>query len=93
MEKQIVECFKALGDPIRFKIYSQLRHGSVCACDFIEVLDLEIAQPTLSFHLKKLNQCGLIDVKKDGIWKFYSINQEVDKLMKDFWDNSNKVLF
>ena len=88
MDKQLVECFKALGDPIRFKIYSRLKHGTVCACDFLGELDLEISQPTLSFHLKKLNKCGLINVEKDGIRKNISVNFEVLHKIQHYWNKT-----
>jgi len=88
MEKQLVECFKALGDPIRLKIYSRLKKGVVCACDFLDELNLEISQPTLSFHLKKLSQCGLIDEQKDGIRKNFSVNKEMLEVMRNYLDKT-----
>ena len=90
MDKQLVECFKALGDPIRFRIYSRLKHGTVCACEFLGELDLEISQPTLSFHLKKLSQCGLINEEKDGIRKIFSVNHDVFELMKHYWNQTTE---
>lgn len=90
MDKQLVECFKALGDPIRFKIYTRLKHGTVCACDFLGELDLEISQPTLSFHLKKLTQCGLISEEKDGIRKNFSVNREVLELMQKYLNETKE---
>lgn len=90
MEKQLVECFKALGDPIRFRIYDRLIHGTVCACDFLSELDLDITQPTLSFHLKKLSQCGLINQEKDGTTKNFTVNHEVFELMKHYWNKTTE---
>ncbi len=85
MSQQLIECLKALGDPVRFKIYQRLQKGEVCACDFLDLLDLSITQPTLSFHLKKMASCGLIDVKKDGIRQRYTVNEEMANKLKNIW--------
>ena len=52
------ELFKVLGDPTRVRIVNLIATtgGPVCACDFNDVLDL--AQPTISHHLKKLTEAG-----------------------------------
>ncbi len=85
MNDQVVEVFKALGDPIRFKIYQSVRQREVCACDFLRVLDLDISQPTLSFHLKKLVGCGLILERKEGVFKHYRVNENLIKEIVDIF--------
>jgi ArsR family transcriptional regulator, arsenate/arsenite/antimonite-responsive transcriptional repressor len=85
MDKNLIECFKALGDPIRFSIFNSLKHKTICACEFTQVLDLEVSQPTLSFHLKKLRDCGLIIETKEGTRKVMSINQDMVSLIQDYW--------
>ena len=87
MSQQLIECLKALGDPVRFKIYQRLQKGEVCACDFLEMLDLSITQPTLSFHLRKMASCGLIDVRKDGIRQRYIANKEMATKLKNIWSD------
>ncbi len=68
--------FKALADPHRVRIMNLLANtdGPICACDFTE--SLGISQPTVSFHLKKLQQAGLLERERRGVWAFYSINGE-----------------
>jgi ArsR family transcriptional regulator len=68
--------FKALADPHRVRIVNQLANSPapVCACDFIDTLGL--AQPTVSHHLKKLVQAGLLDREQRGTWAFYSLNRD-----------------
>jgi ArsR family transcriptional regulator, arsenate/arsenite/antimonite-responsive transcriptional repressor len=68
--------FKALGDPHRVRIVNQLVNSPepVCACDFNEPLGL--AQPTVSHHLKKLVQAGLLDREQRGVWAYYSLNRD-----------------
>lgn len=83
MEYNAVECFKALADPIRFSIIQRLEDDrELCACNLLE--DFEITQPTLSFHMKKLTACGLVNVRRDGIWMKYSVNVDfVGRIIED----------
>ncbi len=67
--------FKALGDETRLAIIRQLQEqGEVCACDFMACCDL--AQPTVSHHLKVLRQAGLVKTEKRGLWVYYTLNSE-----------------
>ena len=75
MELNIVELLKALSDPIRLSILKKLfSREELCACDILD--DYKISQPTLSFHMKKLTQSGLVSSRKDGTWVKYKINSE-----------------
>jgi ArsR family transcriptional regulator, arsenate/arsenite/antimonite-responsive transcriptional repressor len=67
--------FKALADPHRVRIVNLLANqdGPACVCDFTEPLGL--SQPTVSFHLKKLVQAGLLDREQQGVWAYYSIDR------------------
>ena len=62
---------KALSDPNRLKIIDLLSCGEKCACAILE--SFEFTQPTLSHHMKVLMDCGLIEVRKDGIWNYYKL--------------------
>jgi ArsR family transcriptional regulator len=68
--------FKALADPARVRIVNVLatQTDAVCGCDLEEPLDL--SQPTVSFHLKKLHEAGVLDREKRGVWVYYSLNRE-----------------
>jgi ArsR family transcriptional regulator, arsenate/arsenite/antimonite-responsive transcriptional repressor len=68
--------FKALSDPARVRILNVLatQADAVCGCDLEE--PLELSQPTVSFHLKKLHEAGLLDRQKRGVWVYYSLNRE-----------------
>jgi ArsR family transcriptional regulator len=73
--------FKALADPHRVQIISLLANadGPVCVCDFMPLLGL--AQPTVSFHLKKLLSVGLIRREERGTWSYYSLDRNaLDRL-------------
>jgi ArsR family transcriptional regulator len=68
--------FKALGDPARVRIVNLLSRadGPVCACEFEPALGL--SQPTVSHHLKKLTDAGLLEREQRGKWAYFSINPE-----------------
>ena len=67
---------KALGDPIRLQLVDVLkRHaGKVCVCELVPLFD--ISQPTLSHHLKKLRQAGIVASERRGLWAYYYVNPE-----------------
>jgi ArsR family transcriptional regulator len=67
--------FKALADPARVRIVNMLaaaEHG-VCVCDLIPHLGL--SQPTVSHHLRKLADAGLLERRREGTWAFYSLDR------------------
>jgi len=75
------ELFSALGDPARVRIVNLLATSSepVCACELYEPLGL--AQPTVSHHLKKLVEAGLLDREQRGKWAYFSVRRDaVEKL-------------
>ncbi len=73
MDEQ-VEIFKALSDKNRLLILDMLSCGEMCACDIMD--GLELTQPTISHHMKILQQAGLVNGEKKGKWMVYSINNE-----------------
>ncbi|HKP17070.1 MAG TPA: metalloregulator ArsR/SmtB family transcription factor [Gaiellaceae bacterium] len=68
--------FKALGDPARVKIVNLLATSDapVCVCELLAPLGL--SQPTVSHHLKKLTDAGLLDREQRGVWAYYSLDRE-----------------
>lgn len=75
------ELFRALGDPARVRIVNRVATSAepVCACELYEPLGL--AQPTVSHHLKKLTDVGLLEREQRGKWAYFSLNPEaVEKL-------------
>jgi ArsR family transcriptional regulator len=68
--------FRALGDPARVRIVNVLATagGEVCGSELTEALGL--AQPTVSHHLKKLHDAGLLDREQRGKWAYYSLKRE-----------------
>src|SRR4051794_21013030 len=74
--KATAELFKALADPSRVRIVNALARSDkpVCACDFEPALDL--SQPTVSHHLKKLTEAGLLEREQRGKWAYFSLKRD-----------------
>ena len=62
---------KALSDRSRVKIMKMLQRRVLCVCEIQKALG--IAQPTVSKHLKVLEEAGLITFHKQGLWVNYSL--------------------
>ena len=75
--------FKALSDPHRVRIVNMLSNSdeAICVCDLTEPMGL--AQPTVSHHLKKLLDAGLIHREQRGTWSYYSLNTEAMARLRD----------
>lgn len=72
--------FKALSDPVRLRLYTRIAScaGETCVCD---IQDVGVSQPTVSHHLRKLREAGLIDCERRGTWVYYwPVNGGLDAL-------------
>lgn len=69
--KDFIKVMKALSDPNRVKIVKMLQHKSMCVCELQEAL--QISQSSVSKHLKLLEEAGLVDYKKEGLWVNYHL--------------------
>jgi ArsR family transcriptional regulator, arsenate/arsenite/antimonite-responsive transcriptional repressor len=68
----LAPAFKALGDPVRLQLMSQIAsasEGEACVCDLTPGFDL--TGPTISHHLKVLREAGLIEGERRGTWVYY----------------------
>src|SRR5919109_2349848 len=73
--------FRALADPARVRIVNVLATSddAVCVCNLTEPLGL--TQPTVSHHLKKLVDAGLLEREQRGKWAYYTLKRDaVEKL-------------
>lgn len=69
--------FKALSDPVRLRLFSKVAShpdGEACVCD---IQDVGVSQPTVSHHLKKLKDAGLLTSERRGTWVYYRIEPSV----------------
>src|SRR5437899_1687748 len=69
--------FRALADPTRVQMVHMLKAASepICVCDFTAAFDL--GQPTVSHHLARLKEAGLVASFKRGVWSFYTLRQDL----------------
>ena len=75
------ELFRALGDPARVRIVNALATCGepVCICNLVE--PLELSQPTVSHHMKKLVDAGLVEREQRGKWAYFTLKRDaVEKL-------------
>ena len=74
MNGEYLRVFRAFSDEKRIRILELLTQGEQCACALLE--ELEISQPTLSYHMKHLCASGIVKARSVGPWRYYSIDAE-----------------
>jgi ArsR family transcriptional regulator len=81
--QRLLRAFKALADPTRLEILRLLRAqpGATCVCDIVD--HFELAQPTISHHLKVLREAGLLTHSRVGIWSFYALDPRAPALLDE----------
>ena len=70
--QEFIKVLKALSDPNRVKLLKMLQRRTMCVCEIRAAL--RIAQPTVSKHLKILEDAGLVNHEKEGLWVNYSLS-------------------
>ncbi|MBA2176579.1 winged helix-turn-helix transcriptional regulator [Halobacillus locisalis] len=102
MEKTIIELesaaqvLKLMGDKTRLTILGMVKSGECCVCEFVEVL--QMSQPSVSQHLRKLRDAGLVKERRNGQWIFYSLNTEhvaysmVEHVLEQIPDQKEKLV-
>ena len=74
--KKFLKVMKALSEPNRVKIVKMLQNKMMCVCEIQAAL--QIAQPSVSKHLKILEDAGLVSFRKDGTWVNYHLTDGSD---------------
>ena len=73
--KDLATQLKAIADPARLRLLSLMMANEdleACTCDLTEALGL--SQPTVSHHLKKLTEAGLVYAqRREGPWTYYRV--------------------
>jgi ArsR family transcriptional regulator, arsenate/arsenite/antimonite-responsive transcriptional repressor len=69
--RRFIKDTEALSDPGRVRIIKMLQHRSMCVCEIQAAI--ELAQPTISKHLKVLEEAGLVTYRKNGLWVNYAL--------------------
>lgn len=70
--QDLADLLKVAAEPNRLQILEMLSCGKMCACDILA--HFNFTQPTLSHHMKVLEQKGLVIVEKQAKWHYYSLN-------------------
>jgi ArsR family transcriptional regulator, arsenate/arsenite/antimonite-responsive transcriptional repressor len=75
---RLVAVLKAMADPVRLRLLrlvAECPDTTACACHLPAALG--ISQPTLSHHLKKLVESGLLQREQRGRWVHYRLEPQV----------------
>jgi ArsR family transcriptional regulator, arsenate/arsenite/antimonite-responsive transcriptional repressor len=74
--ERMAQVAKALGDPVRMQLVDVLRKhaGKVCVCELVPLF--ELSQPTVSHHLKKLRDAGIVGSERQGLWAYYYVEPD-----------------
>ena len=77
----VAEAAKLLSDPIRVQVLDVLRghDEAVCQCELQPLFD--VSQPTLSHHLRKLEEAGVVSVERRGRWAYYSTDPDAMEVL------------
>lgn len=84
--ERMAAMFKALSDPVRLRLFSKVAShagGEACVCD---ISDVGVSQPTVSHHLKKLKDAGLLTSERRGTWVYYAVAPSVVAAMSAMLD-------
>jgi ArsR family transcriptional regulator len=78
-----VDLLRLLADPARLQMLASLQEADqpVCICDFTAALGL--SQPTISHHMGKLRNAGLVKATRMGIWSFYEMAPGLAPAVRD----------
>jgi ArsR family transcriptional regulator, arsenate/arsenite/antimonite-responsive transcriptional repressor len=75
---------KVLADPTRLRLLSMLldsEHGEACTCDLVEPLGL--SQPTVTHHLQRMAEVGIVHGERRGRWTYYSVDKNAIEAITD----------
>lgn len=74
---QLSDVLKLLSDPTRLQIVVTLRDlgEAVCVCDCVPAFGL--SQPTISHHLARLREAGVLEVTRQGGWAYYALRRDL----------------
>lgn len=78
MLKIYLKVVKALSDRSRVKIIKMLQVREMCVCELQAAL--ELAQPSVSKHLRILEEAGLVESRKEGMWVNYRLADSADSI-------------
>ncbi|MDA8351695.1 MAG: metalloregulator ArsR/SmtB family transcription factor [Firmicutes bacterium] len=91
--EDLVEYHKALSDKTRLRILALLKVEDLCVCELVEIL--QISQPAVSQHMRKLKNAKLVKERRNGQWVFYSLDGSIypffEKVLESIPDVSEEI--
>ncbi len=76
MIQDLPASFKALGDPVRLRLFALLgQFEELCVCHLVDAL--ELPQSTISRHLSVLRHAGLVATRREGKWMYYYLHSDL----------------
>jgi ArsR family transcriptional regulator, arsenate/arsenite/antimonite-responsive transcriptional repressor len=76
---KLVKALKALSDSVRLRIVNLLLQRECCVCEVMQAL--RISQTRASRNLNMLHDAGLLKLRKDGLWSYYSIDRDNERFL------------
>jgi len=95
--KDTANVLKLLGDKTRLSMVSMLAEQECCVCEFVEIF--KMSQPSISQHLRKMRDLGIVKEQRKGQWVVYSLNTTseyyilVKELLKHVPSQREKLLW
>ncbi len=89
MDCQAARLFKTLGECNRIRIIKLLQVRKCCVCELVGILGLSYA--TVSAHLKKMKEVGLLEEEKTSYWTYYAISPIVSDIVRDILEIVTRV--
>ncbi|MDQ0352155.1 ArsR family transcriptional regulator [Alkalibacillus filiformis] len=71
---ELSNVLKLLGEKTRLTIMQSVYVRELCVCELVELLDM--SQPAISQHLRKLRDAKLVQEKRKGNWIYYKVNHD-----------------
>jgi len=87
--EEMAQLIKLVSDSNRLKLLACLKEGELCACDFVEVLN--ISQPAVSQQLKKLREVNIILERRVGTWRYYRLNEQQEAYIQAVIDQLEPI--
>jgi ArsR family transcriptional regulator len=75
--RDVVKAMKALSDETRLRTLNVLLERECCVCEVMQALD--ISQTRASRNLGILHDAGFLTMRKEGLWRVYSVDQDIVK--------------
>lgn len=87
--------FKALGHPVRYRMFQVLTQDELCVCELTEFFDM--SQPAVSQHIRQLKEAGLVVSNRRDQWTFYRAKPDVlytacRKLIRGLEEDSDPIM-